>query len=232
MKNQIEFGRFAMSRIGILILAALAYPAALTATTIQVSGKSTGFFGSPNSGDTLLLTLGLTVSAPVSIEIGATGIVTDFNNQGQFLQVDPNGTDFTSIFGDVLPLQEAQGLPPNTPTTQLDALMGAFVPAAIAGLPNFVPEDAAKVGPGQVGINAASLFFIGAGPFTFSTPGAGTLYLGINDSFVADNGGGFSVTATVVPEPSGASLLIVGLIVGAGVWARWHQRSTRTATLG
>jgi hypothetical protein len=231
MKKQTEFRRFAMSRAGILIFAALAYPAALNATTIQVSGKSTGFFGSPNSSDTLLLTPGLTVSGPASIEIRATGIVTDFNDQGQFLRIGPSGTDFTSIFGDVLPLQEAQGLPPNTPTTVWDCLMGAFVPAAIASLPNFVPEDAAKVGPGRVGIKAQSLFFIGEGPFTLTTTGAGMLYLGINDSFVADNGGGFSVTPTVVPEPSAASLLIVELL-GAGTWAWWRRRSARVGSLG
>ena len=236
MNHQTGLGRFARSRLGILIVAAIAYPSPLAATTIhiQVSGKSTGFFGSPNSADTLLLTSGLTVSRAGPIEIEATGIVTDFNDQFQFLQIGPNGTDFTSTVGDVLPLQQAQGLPPNTPTTELDALMGAFVPAAIANLPNFVPEDAAKVGPGQVGINSHSLFFIGAGPFTLNTPGAGTLYLGVNDSFVADNGGAFFVTASaasVVPEPSNASLLVVGLILGAGAWACRRTRGMQARSL-
>jgi len=227
MKNQNGIRSSTLRGAGVLVFAALGYPAALNATTIEVSATSTGFFGAPNNGATLL-TPGFTVSVPVSIEIEAAGIVTDFNDQGELLEISPNGVDFTSNSGDVLPLQEAQGIPPDTPTTILDALMGVFVPAATATLPNFIPEDAAKVGPGQVGIDASSLFLIGGGPFTFSAPGAGTLYLGVNDSFVLDNSGGFSVTT--VPEPGYASLLSVGLGVGALAWrSRRGKRKAESA---
>ncbi len=41
-----------------------------------------------------------------------------------------------------------------------------------------------------------ALFFIGTGK-TFRTGEAGTLFLGINDCRVGDNGGGFTVTVTV-----------------------------------
>jgi hypothetical protein len=165
------------------------------------------------------------VSGPTSIVIEATGIITDFNDQGVLLMATPNGVNFTSKFGDVLPLQEARGIPPNTPTAILNALMGAFVPAAKAMSPTFVPEDAAKLGPGQVGITASSLFFIGAGPFTFNAAGAGTLYLGINDSFVADNGGGYSVTLNAIPEPGNERLTIVGLSAVAWAWRRRYRKS-------
>jgi len=39
------------------------------------------------------------------------------------------------------------------------------------------------------------LFFIGTGK-TFSVHHAGTLFLGINDTLVGDNSGGFNVTVT------------------------------------
>lgn len=64
---------------------------------------------------------------------------------------------------------------------------------------NFQPIDSAKVdcSPGPC-ISPSLLFLIGSSD-TITVNGPGSLYLGINDFIVNDNGGSFSVTITVTP---------------------------------
>jgi hypothetical protein len=78
--------------------------------------------------------------------------------------------------------------------TNLDALIGVFVPQSRVQKTGFSPIDGTK-GVAKVGIMPCNLFFIGTGK-TFPVSEAGTLYLGINDWYVGDNGGGFNVTVT------------------------------------
>ena len=59
----------------------------------------------------------------------------------------------------------------------------------------FQPVDGTKA-LARHGIVPSTLVFVGTGK-TFWVFEAGTLYLGINDYFVDDNGGGFNVTVSV-----------------------------------
>jgi hypothetical protein len=80
-------------------------------------------------------------------------------------------------------------------TKNLDALIGVFVPAKTVNLSGFSALDGTKA-VAAVGIIPNGLFFIGYGK-TLVLKQAGTLFLGINDFEVGDNGGGFTVTVTV-----------------------------------
>jgi hypothetical protein len=74
----------------------------------------------------------------------------------------------------------------------MDALIGVFVRQSRVQRKGFMALDGTKaVAP--VGIMPNGLFFIGTGK-TFWVKGAGTLFLGINDIWAGDNGGGFIVT--------------------------------------
>ena len=73
---------------------------------------------------------------------------------------------------------------------------------------------------GSPGIASSQLFFIGSGPFTFVTPGAGTLFLGVNDTFAINNSGSFTANVSVVPEPTSFALLALGI----GVLMRRRKR--------
>ncbi len=92
-----------------------------------------------------------------------------------------------------LPLEEAKGVFLG-PIGRLDALIGVFVPASRVNRSGFAAVDGTK-GVATVGIMPNKLFFIGKSK-TFPVTEAGTLYLGINDNYVGDNGGGFNVTVT------------------------------------
>ena len=74
------------------------------------------------------------------------------------------------------------------------ALIGTFVPAARVNHSGFTAIDGTK-GATRVGIKPNDLFFIGEGR-TFEVGEAGTLFLGINDTGVRDNSGGFTVEVT------------------------------------
>jgi hypothetical protein len=77
----------------------------------------------------------------------------------------------------------------------IGALIGVFVPATRVGKWKFRPVDGTKV-LARNGILPNTLVFVGTGK-TFWVFEAGTLYLGINDDLVGDNGGGFNVTVNV-----------------------------------
>ena len=66
---------------------------------------------------------------------------------------------------------------------------------------------------GKIGV-FGDPFFIGS-DFEDVSTASGTLFLGINDEFFADNLGEFTVSGSVtpVPEPSTAALLLFGLIL-------------------
>jgi len=159
-------------------------------TTVTVSGKTNGDFGSPI--DTIVpFVHGVTVTGPSIITITATGCVTDVGVTGC---ITPNGVSFNAT---TTPLQEA-GINGN-PDPNLDGLIGAFVPANIANDPNFQPIDSTKAdcSPGPC-INPNLLFLVGASD-TIRVNGPGSLYLGIDDFIVNDNGGSHTVTITVTP---------------------------------
>lgn len=156
---------------------------------VTVPGNASGGFGSP-SDQTTPFVLAIKVRLASSITITATGCVTDAG----ISCVTPDGFSF---FGMLTPLQEA-GLAGN-PDTHVDGLIGAFVPAVTAANPNFKPIDNANpaCSPGPC-IDRTQVFFIGSSK-TFAVGEAGTLYLGIDDFIVGDNGGSFQVTISTIP---------------------------------
>ena len=99
--------------------------------------------------------------------------------------------------------------------------MGAFISAAQVAAPGFVPRDTDLGG----GIDATDLFLIGSSN-TFTAPGAGTLFLGVNDSRAGNNVGAFSVQ--VVPLP-GAVWLLGSAVVGLAVRRRVRRAITTMA---
>ena len=172
-----------------LIITTLILTVATTAasgqTNIFVPGNTNGCFGSPVDECNPLVTA-LAVSGPATITVTyVSGIVTDIDGD-----IGPNGIPCNC---DEVPLEEAVGVSVrNIPN--LCALIGVFVPQARVQYKGFNPIDGSK-NETRVGILPNGLFFIGASK-TFSVSEAGTLYLGINDNVVGDNGGGFNVTVT------------------------------------
>jgi len=155
---------------------------------VTVTGLTSGAFGDPSDA-TIPFVVGIKVSGAAVITVTATGCVTDVG----ISCVTPDGFSFT---GGVTPLQEAGLVPITDP--HVDGLIGAFVPAVTASNPNFKAIDSTKAvcSPGPC-IDRTQLFFIGASK-VFSVNEAGTLYLGIDDFIVDDNGGFFTVTVSSV----------------------------------
>jgi hypothetical protein len=180
----------AFSPSAALILIILIAVATTTAaqTNVFVPGNASGFFGNP-ADIQVSLVAALTVSGPGTITVTyVSGTVTDFGD----VNTGPNGVPWWSP-GQQSPLEEGRG-GEVTNISNLDALIGVFVPQYRAQHKGFKALDGTKnVTP--VGIMPQGLFFIGMGK-TFSVNEAGTLYLGINDWGVNDNGGGFNVTVT------------------------------------
>jgi len=87
----------------------------------------------------------------------------------------------------------------------IGALIGAFVAREKVDAPGFLamnddpdPHPAFTTPEPIVGgIPAESLFLVGEGPFEFTAPENGTLFLGINDGDVTNNVGKFRVSITV-----------------------------------
>jgi hypothetical protein len=92
------------------------------------------------------------------------------------------------------PLQETAGVA-HGHVNNLAALIGAFVPKSRVDAPGFKPIDGTK-NLTLAGIVPGRLFFIGTSK-TIHVNGAGTLFLGINDEGIEDNGGGFMVQVQV-----------------------------------
>jgi hypothetical protein len=109
--------------------------------------------------------------------------------------VGPNGGPYLNSSGFQFPLQEAKGIASNRRIGNIAALIGVFVPQSRVQRAGFNALDGTK-NVTKVGIMPGYIFFIGTGK-TFSVSQAGTLFLGINDTIVTDNSGGFNVTVSV-----------------------------------
>lgn len=197
---------FASACAGLALWAGVAHSAVLT-----VDAKANGGFGSSSGGTLGLAMVPFVIGGPASFTISATGLISICTGCALPL-TGPNGFTFAdSPFGngEILPLEERDGIDPD-PSNFLGALIGAFVAQLTPGTPGFDKDIGGN-------IDDSALFLIGSGPFSFTAPGAGTLYLGINDSFVANDAGAFTVTITQVrvvdvPEPATFALLGLGVV--------------------
>ena len=175
--------------LALLIFIAGAILSASAQTQVFVSGQTNGAFGGPIDM-TIPYVPTVTVSAPATITVTyLDGTVTDAGG----VNTGPNGVDWDCSNWGQLPLQEDHGIAGGV-CHNLDALIGVFVPQPRAGHQGFSPLDGTK-GVTRVGIMPNKLFFIGDEK-TFDVDEAGTLYLGINDGWVSDNGGGFNLEVT------------------------------------
>ena len=164
--------------------------AAHAQTQVFVPGNASGYFGNPVD-QVVPLVLALTVSGPGTTTVTyVSGLVT----WDTVHTTGPNGTpDCKACKGMQFPLHEAHGIGLGK-VNNLGALMGVFVPQSRVLRKGFNALDGTK-NITRVGIMPGWLFFIGEGK-TFDVKGAGTLFLGINDTYVGDNSGGFNVTVT------------------------------------
>jgi hypothetical protein len=205
---------FASACLGVAMLTGVAQSAVL-----NVDAKANGGFGSSSGGTLGTAMVPFAVLGAAAFQISATGLISVCSC---LPLVGPDGITFPDTpngNGEILPLEERDGIDPD-PSDFLGALIGAFVPAGTPGNPGFDDDISGDVA-------AAALFLIGGGPYVFSAPGAGTLYLGINDSFVANDSGSFTITitqvrATEMPEPG--TLVMLGLSVVAFRAARRRGR--------
>ena len=154
-------------------------------TTVFVPGNASGYFGNWNDIAVPFVTA-LTVNGPATITITYVGGTVQYNGG----EVGPNGGPYPAS-GFQFPLQEAKGFAPHTPIDNIASLIGIFVPQNRVQQPGFSAFDGTK-NVTQVGINPSGLFFVGESK-TFTVNMAGTLFLGINDTLVGDNSGGFNV---------------------------------------
>ena len=157
-------------------------------TSVFVPGNTNGGFGTPID-IVVPYVPAITVSGPSQITVTyVSGTVTDSGN----INAGPTGTLWN--FGATQsPLQEAHGA--SGGVGSIDALIGVFVPATTVNSWKFQPVDGTK-NLARHGILPNTLVLVGF-KRTFYVLEAGTLYLGINDYFVGDNGGGFNVTVDV-----------------------------------
>jgi hypothetical protein len=172
--------------IGVLIAVSSVFGQAQT--QVFVAGNASGYFGNPLSGQMPLVSAIAVKSATTITVTYISGTVTDING------VDTGPEGVPCDYCAQLPLEEAGGFVQQGTAQHLDALIGVFVPATTVSRPGFSPIDGTK-GVAQVGILPNGLFLIGTSK-TFSVKSAGTLYLGVNDNFVSDNGGGFTVSVS------------------------------------
>lgn len=172
----------------LVVWVAAASMAAFAQTQVLVPGNASGFFGNP-ADEIVPLVPAITVSGPATIAVTyVSGTVTDVGG----INTGPDGAKWNTG-GAQSPLQEADAVSGGI-INNLDSLIGAFVPAFRANSASFTAIDGTKDAT-RVGIPPDQVFFIGTGK-TFSVTYAGTLFLGINDWGVGDNGGGFTVTVS------------------------------------
>jgi hypothetical protein len=154
-------------------------------TQVFVPGTASGCFGNPVD-ECVPLVAALTVSGPSWITVTyVSGMV----NYGPG-EAGPNGVFFTYDTYAQVPLQAAVGVSLMS-TKDMGALFGVFVPQKTVQRKAFNALDGTK-NVTRLGIMPNRLFFIGTGKRFWVTQ-AGTLFLGVNDSWVSDNGGGFNV---------------------------------------
>ncbi|HZZ29200.1 MAG TPA: hypothetical protein VFE46_14475 [Pirellulales bacterium] len=222
-----------------IFLGAILFASRAGATSIQVAATASGEFGIPESGAVPMVSAFTFTAAGQQVQLSANGTI----NLDPELTTGPNGISVprSIIIGG---LSQGQGYTPleegimdgggSVPTTdgsstvtELGSLMGAFVPAASVSASGFSAIDS-HLATGGKGINSTAIFFVGVGPLTVTAPGPGTLYLGIDESFVSNNTGHFSATVTVVPEPSALQLaLLAGSFALAGATKKPAQRLRR-----
>lgn len=197
---------------GIAMFAGVAQSAVL-----NVNAKANGGFGSSSGGTLGTAMVPFNIAGAGTFQITASGTISICDAcGGAYVAVPPGGLTFPDTpfgNGEILPLEERDGIDPD-PSNFAGALIGAFVAQGTPGTAGFDMDIGGD-------IPDSALFLIGAGPFLFNAPGAGTLYLGINDSFVANDSGFFTVTIEQVrnvPEP--ASLVLLGFGLAAVAVAR------------
>ncbi len=177
---------FTLLTIVVLIAAATT---AAAQTQVFVPGTASGGFGTP-ALNYVELVPAIAVNGPATITITyISGTVTDYPN----INTGPNGVPYTEPLGWAIPLEEQMGVS-GTSVKNLDSLIGVFVPASRVKKAGFAPVDGTKA-LAAVGIMPGGLFFVGYGK-TLVVKEAGTLFLGINDQIMGDNGGGFTVAVS------------------------------------
>ncbi len=171
----------------LVVLIVVAPVIAQAQNQVFVPGNASGWFGNPLSGQMPLVNaISVTKASTITVTY-VSGTITDING----VDTGPDGVPCVCA---QLPIEEAGGFVQQGTAQHLDGLIGVFVPSATVNRPGFQAIDGTK-GVAQVGILPNGLFFIGTSK-TFSVTTAGTLFLGINDNFVSDNGGGFTVTVS------------------------------------
>lgn len=224
------FGK-AIVRVCVIVVAVVS-PAVCNGVTVPVGSRNTGGFGEPNN-DFEDMVLGPSFSAAgEQLQIMASGLISLYEDTWTS---GPSGINYALYrSGDescYWPLEEAAVeagslvIPRPLPDTILAGqLMAAFVPESTVVQSGFMPRDNDLV---SVGIASTQLFPIGSGPYVFTAPGPGRLYLGVNDCYGADNntaGYGFNVDITPVPEPCAIVLLGAGVVsLLAYAWRRRRQ---------
>ncbi|MFC7337926.1 LamG-like jellyroll fold domain-containing protein [Haloferula chungangensis] len=184
----------------------VADPAA--AYQVTVDAKSTGSFGSPVLSANSLTPAATFTEAGQQVILTASGSV----NLGEGLVAGPEGVTATraQIIG-YTPMEEkeidlgniTQGALP-AQVAKVGALMYVFVPSSVADASGFVAHDL-DVFAGGVG--SSGLMLVGSGPLPFIAPGPGTLYLGINEAYAANNSGAFQVNVDPHLASEGLQLL-------------------------
>jgi len=175
-------------RLTLTVLVLIVAAAATTASArrVYVSSRASGCFGNGDGGCKPLVTA-LAASGPGTITTRAWGKV----NFGPGV-AGPNGVP--ECYSDwQQPLQEAKGIAHGC-IKHGAALIGVFIPQSWVQQQGFQALDATK-NLAQVGVKPGWLFFVGKDK-KFQVKEAGTLFLGINDSGVDDNSGGFHVNVT------------------------------------
>ena len=221
--------------LSLTTLFANAYPIEVT-----VDAKANGGFGPLLGGagfepDLSILEMveAISLSAGDQIVINTSGSI--FLAPGEV--ADANGrTDPAPNAYSYLPLEEsavdsgALSLPrTDLLVSDFGALMAAFIDSTRASDPDFLALNSdpdpdflnftsffpVDVFPDPIPVGdilAEELFLVGAGPFSFTAPYNGSLFLGVNDMFVPNNSGALMV-AIEVPVPTTFALLILGLFV-------------------
>lgn len=162
------------------------FQTAVAATaTVTVPAKASGRFGNPGDGTALIPAIKVSGKGTITISY-VSGTISD----SVAFNVGPKGAAYDIGQNYQSPLQEATGTAFGIVKNHW-ALIGAFVPDSTVKSTGFSAVDGTK-SLTAIGITPNTLFFVGS--YTaIDVNGPGTLFLGINDSGVADNTGGFTV---------------------------------------